>query len=369
MREYIVKAKSIEGKRNIENGSGNQDSVKIYENEEYLIVCANDGCTSCDYPKKACEINSEVAVNIGTEPAIFEIQEKKFKQLILNEYKERFDEANVPIEELSATTAFVVINKLTKQFIAFSVGDTAILSYNSDLRLSMLLAPKNGIIKSVTNFTNDNTAVKKYSQFKRGMIGDKFAGFIIYTDGAENISLNTNESSNQANRLLRACYTSDEEYTREEMKVFNSLKKLTSDDITIAIIASVNDNITNKLKAVKQPYAEPESVHAENNYDIFEDKDDCIIYEPVHEKSGDTRSFNIASKSKSIPHNNDILYESNAIVGENTESSLLRFMKSARSVDEIVCSGIINEKEVVPTLTLLFRIGAISCVNNKFKTR
>lgn len=328
MKDYIIKTKTVVGKRNYDEGNGNQDSIKVYEDEKVIIVCVNDGCTGCDYPQKACDVNSKVAISLGRDPAIFEVQEKKFKQLAKDTYKEMFDETGVPIDELSATTAFVIVNKKTKQFLAFSVGDTAILSYNSDMRVSVMLAPKNGFMKSITNFTNDDYSVRKLSQYKRGIIDDKFTGFIIYSDGAENIF---NESSNQAKSLINACYISDEAYAQEEEKVFNMLRKLTKDDISIAILVSANEKIINKVNEKEDSNTESE---------IF------------------SKDVPIDSKEHSYTTQNE-KFDTN---------SLLRFMKRERGIDELVDSGIIKEDDALKTLVLLLKMGIISCNNNKFKT-
>lgn len=350
----IIKHKSIRGKRNQERSNKNQDLVTFYKYASILSAIVSDGCTNCDYPNMATEINSRVVEAVAKEPSIWEIPEKKFKNLIRDEYIERFDASGYEKHQLAATTAFVIINEETDDYIAFSLGDTGIMIYREDLRTEVLLEPNNILTKSLTYFTNDDTAIRKFSCFRRGnMVEEKIAGFIIYSDGAEYVS---NPNNNQVKELIRALYISDEEYMEKENEIFESMKKMTKDDISIAVIGAMNEKIKRNIVS-SNSFPVTELKEPEKIAEIIDDEIDKTIEKIIPVKE---RTHVYSEKKEEFQKTSPI---------KKNESQLLRYMQESRNINEIADAGIIDDENVIETLTLLFKIGAITCYGNKFRTR
>ena len=243
MTECRMYAKTIQGIFHKEREIPNQDCIKTFRHNNIAGCAMSDGCSSAEYAVPASAINCNVAEILSRDSVIWEYSEREFKQRVLNEYRKQFELSGYPYEELSATTAFVIINTETNEYIAFSVGDTGVLTYDEEMNFSVFLEPKNGIRKTITYFTNDDTAVKVYSCYRRGKIFD-ISGFVLYTDGAEYIE----KHSSMLKSLINSINTSDEGYDEEENRLFEKLKEQSKDDISISVLSLLSDDIYEEEK-------------------------------------------------------------------------------------------------------------------------
>lgn len=334
MKKYIMKEHTIAGTRTIINGMQNQDNITVYEDDNIVLACVSDGCTNADYPVEASRMNGQVAVKVSK--VIWSMPEKKAKQYLCECYNEIFSNSDYSYKQLCATTAFVMINKTTGAYRAFSVGDTAVLSYNANGQFRMFLEPVNAFRKSATYFTNDGLSVRKFSQFRQGTIDD-IAGFVIYSDGAESIS---EPPYTDIKRLVSSAYVSDETFDKENANLFGKLKELDDDDISIAMIAISDDVILNNMRehyngfspsSAEISAAEPQ---AAQNIDI-----------PVPEPP----------QSEPQPVKTPAKQEATDFLG---------FLRIPRSLDEILSSNLIAETDVVQTLTELVRQEVIVCTDD-----
>lgn len=311
---FILKEKTVAGVRNRMNGLPNQDSILSYADEDIILICVSDGCTNCEYPVDASRLNGKVALKIAKKSNIFSLTEKKIKQQLSDTYNEVLSNSNFPYEQLCATTAFVLINRAVGVYMAFSVGDTAVMTYDAQGQFKTLLEPMNLFRKSATCFTNDSFSVKRFSQFKKGKIDD-IAGFVIYSDGAESIAV---PPYREIKRLVSSAYISDEAYQKEEEKLFRTLQELDDDDISIALIAVSNNTI---LQSMTEFYksATPE---------LFAEDVKPAVPETVAESS------------------------------EN--SDLISFLMIPRTPEEVF-GFIEGDMNIVPLMTKLVREGVVSC--------
>lgn len=241
-RKYILKEHTTAGTRAVINGLQNQDNITVFEDDNILLACVSDGCTNAEYPVEASRMNGQVAVKASK--VIWSMPEKKAKQYLYECYNEIFSNSDYSYRQLCATTAFVMINKFTGAYRAFSVGDTAILFFNKNNQFRMFLEPVNAFRKSATYFTNNGLSVRKFSQFSKGIL-DNMAGFVIYSDGAESIS---EPPYTDIKRLVSSAYVSDELFDKEKTNLFSKLKELDDDDISIAIIAVSDDVVSNNMR-------------------------------------------------------------------------------------------------------------------------
>lgn len=332
MRTYVLKEHTIAGTRTIINGMQNQDNVTVYEDDTFLLACVSDGCTNAEYPVEAGRMNGQVAVKASK--FIWSLPEKKAKQYLSECYNEIFSNSDFPYKQLCATTAFVIINKATGAYRAFSVGDTAILSYNANGQFKMFLEPVNAFRKSATYFTNDGLSVRRFSQFRQGTIDD-IAGFVIYSDGAESIS---QPPYTDIKRLVSSAYVSDEAFSKEKVKLFTKLKQIDDDDISIAIAAVSDEIISSNMReyynGTSHPFTENSVPEPQFTQNI-----DIPVVEPEHQPQPE-------SKSAEIPEQ---------------ETDFHSFLRIPRSLDEICRSDLISRDNIVPVLTDLVKKGVVSC--------
>lgn len=338
MRTYILKEHTIAGNRTIINGMQNQDNITVYEDNNILLACVSDGCTNAEYPVEASRMNGQAAIKASK--VIWSMTEKKAKQYLNDCYNEIFSNSDFPYRQLCATTAFVMINKSTGAYRAFSVGDTAILSYNATGQFKMFLEPVNAFRKSATYFTNDSLSVRRFSQFRQGTI-DGIAGFVIYSDGAESIS---EPPYTDIKRLVSSSYVSDEVFGKEETELFTRLKSLDDDDISIALIAVSDEVISNNMKEYYYSRTSPSSTEVSESDNINID-----VPVPESDKTENTEQLvEIPEKSENSEH-------------------FITFLYTPRSLDDILRSNLIETDSIVPTLIDLMRKGIVSCtVDGRF---
>lgn len=321
MIKIITKGKTTAGTRNITNGMPNQDFILTCEDENIVTVSVNDGCTNCEQPTLAAELNAKAIQKAAKKSSVWSMPEKKFKQYMNECFNEIFSNTDFCYKELCSTTAFVIINKATGAYRAFSVGDTAILAYSKDGQFRQLLEPVNAFRKSSTYFTNDSFSVKKFGQFRQGTMNGDTAGFVIYSDGAENIAC---KPYTAVKRLVSSAYVSDELYKAEEEKIFNNLGEETDDDISIVFTGIESDEISCKMQEF---------------YRLFSPADTAV--KPAEVKAEQPEK------------------------SENSE--LIKFISVyPRTAEEIFRSDLIEENKIVCVLAELVRKGVVSCKDGKF---
>jgi len=239
MKDMIILAETVEGKRNKERGRGNQDVIGVFQDNRIVCASVNDGCSGCEYPRLAGEINAKIAETTARKMEEQLFYEHQFKRSIAQEYKKAMEVSGAPLNELCSTTAFVAIDKLSYSYIAFTCGDSGILSFDTSLKVRCFLEPKSGFRKSLTYFTNDTFAVQNVGKFRQGRLGSDIAGFILYTDGADTIADSLHDRDNPAERLLHAVYS--DMYESEKDRLISELITRTSDDISVIIVAPTDD--------------------------------------------------------------------------------------------------------------------------------
>lgn len=341
MKGYISKGKSKTGTYNYQNGNSNQDSMSIFEskdNKKIVGICVNDGCSACDYPIDACKINNEVFKKIASSKNLWQMPEKNALKYIYNEYKEAFANADLPADKLCATTAWVLINKEKNTYKAFSVGDSAILSYNSELKFSVFLEPINIFRKSATYFTNDSIAMRTSSQFKSGTL-DNIIGFVAYTDGAEAIA---EEPYSIIRKLVASAYVSAVEYDETEEEVFDYISSVNNDDITVALLAVTDGEISERI-----------GTWYVNEYNGSEDNT-VTSHSPVEYTSNPTVPSMSSTTSVNFP------------TSVKNKRNIINFLTIPRTLDEIVYSRLLPEADIVSTLISLTQMGIVSISGEKF---
>jgi len=344
---------SCPGARAIAAGMNNQDRIDYYTNNVVEAIIMSDGCTGCESPERACEINHYVITSFieKHKEELFSFREKKLRDMLCDEFREAFDEEPEETSQLSATIAVIIINKMTRQFIVFALGDAAILTYNKKMHLQSFFDPQNALfgIKNMTYFTNNDSAMQKLSFIQKGYLDDNKCGFLMYTDGAAILD-NEKESS----LLLKAFYTSPEAYESRLDTVVNKITKKYHDDYSIAFIG---EKFAVEGLTVALPNDDDETME-----EAQAAVQDFTAATAVYEKP-------LTEESIAKPVNVPIHQEQPAQV--MVTSPLLCFLAEPRSIEAIVRSGLLNAEEITPTLYTLVSIGAViaDSENQTFQVR
>lgn len=337
--------KSVKGRRHEFEGKGNQDIIRNYEDDSVLCIVVNDGCSGCEYPETAAEISADIALKTAKNPLIWSMTEKRFKQYMVNEYNRAFCESGLPYEELCSTSAFLIIGKKTNSFIAFSVGDCTVLSYDCMLNVKPLIEPQNGLTKNMTFFTNtDAFILRKVAQFRRGTVKDSgVSGFVIYSDGAESLM---EQSFEPVQQLICANLISEKTGSEHIDGLFSSLADMSADDISVAVVSVMTEKVQ---KAAYATYSGRIAVEkSEENpkkaieIDIPVDNEPTIKIIPEADKTTEI----------SKPEEKD---------NENTDNSLITFLAVSRTFDSILNAGIVKPQQLIPILYELMKSEIITC--------
>lgn len=349
MSDTRILIKSIKGRRHEFEGKSNQDIIKRFEDENILCVSVNDGCSGCEYPETAAEISADIAIKVAKNKLIWNMNEKKFKAYVLNEYNRAFCDASLPYEELCSTSAFLIINKQTNVFIVFSVGDCTVLSYDFMLNVKPIAEPQNGLTKNVTFFTNtDAIILKRIAQYRRGTItGNGISGFVLYSDGAENIA---EQSYEQVQQLICANLISETTGTDYMNILFNSIADTSSDDISVAVVSVITEKTQNAAYATYSGKIVDEK-HEETHEEAIE------IDIPVdYDDSEPTIRIKTSIDEITVP---EVCKPK-----ENDDSSLITFLTVSRTFDDILKSEMVKSQQLIPLLCELMKSEIIICDSN-----
>lgn len=185
----------------LENISCQDKSKFIFEKDIYCLAVA-DGAGS----RKFAGIGAEIAVDRCIKYIISEFDriyednnDERICQFIIDDIlvglKNFTANKNYDIREFASTIAVIAIKK--DKYIVFSLGDSTILKNIKNKRIR-IISPVNFGEKNITVLTTTKDAFK-FSKCRKGNIKN-IDGFIIMTDGIENIYYNT--ESNQSIQQL-----------------------------------------------------------------------------------------------------------------------------------------------------------------------
>lgn len=236
--DIVSYGKSVAGRRHQFYEIDNQDHMNCYENGKISVSALSDGCSGCKYPALAAEITDLAALQLAQNEKIWNMDEEAFRKAAADQFQELFSVCSEPDAELCATTAFVIVNKETWEYIAFSVGDSAVLAVDENLNIRQLLEPVNGMRKTQTFFTNDRRDVIKVGCYSRGRLSAETAGFILYTDGAESLA---EPPFSDAKHLVTSALISQRMADQFAEEYLEKTSSCLADDISFAAVMVRNE--------------------------------------------------------------------------------------------------------------------------------
>ena len=356
-------------------GAARQGRMHAYENipcQDAFIVCqpvpnvtlfgGADGCSSAAYCIEAAKINLEVAKTVAGQRSYWNMTPKAFIKNLARLLVERLQETGLDLDELAATLAFVMIDHTSGECIAFSIGDTAILSFDDSLHISEHLKPVNGISSNYTVFTNSIKLIQRYGYYKKTKITPKTAGFIVYTDGAQ--SLVADPSHTEARQMLAGLILGKQDAAEQTI---SHIAEIESDDITVCggfipserLTAAAKAAYSGMVPAVPAPAADPATVAVTEKI-VPEDALPEVPEEPATPK---TQHYIPAEpKPHPVPPETERKTTRYAPAAPQKENAggLIGFLSSPRPAEEIIAGGFgFDRDSFMLEMIVLMRTGLV----------
>ncbi len=257
--QFNFAAHTIPGIYHSAVGKDNEDAVKFYEDDTVIMVAVSDGCSSSAYAQAAAVASCEGALSFGQCRKIWELVQKSHIKQLKMEFLKYLDDAyyatNFPYDELMATIVLIVINKISRQYAAFSIGDSSALIIDNNLEAEILLNPVR-MGKNKTMFGN-SAAASTTMKVSMGLL-QNVSGFVLFTDGAD--ALREKASALELQYLAATAQLRPEIADKEITKLCEKYRQNGQDDVTIALL-SVNCPAAQNVSAKIYPELQKSSNH------------------------------------------------------------------------------------------------------------
>lgn len=318
------------GRRHISMGKDNEDGYKVYEDDRLLALCVADGCSESPCAKAASEAVLKALIEFA-QGDIWEMKTKQIKTNVLKVIDKHLLAAPYEYRLLACTCALVVYNKLSDCMISLSIGDCQALVMTEELEPKQLLAPVNIFRhREHTVFANSSMAANAM-KVEIGSASN-IAGFILVTDGAERICEPAN--ADDLIQLSSICVLSKEHaQTALTDHISNVIASTTNDDITaILAMRANNDRITSIAEATCNTSFDTPVID-EADFDEYTTGEDDAG-ESIEDRDNTTEP--------------------------TASSTLLSFLATPRTAEELVVAGYCNPSEVLSYLYPFIKEGFIT---------
>ena len=322
------------GKRHFSLGKANEDVYHVYEDDRIAIAVVSDGASQSPCAIAAATANIEAVIEVAKDPDIWTMKNKHLKLRFMESFEQSLKRQPYNYELLCATCAAVIVNKYSEEYIALSVGDCMIASLNRSFEPELLLSPRNLFFqKNRTVFTNAETSIV-LMKICTGKL-DNIAAITLITDGAQ--QLFEIDNTEELTRLAALNVMNNETARSELNKQIEEMSESTSDDLTVVMI-SISDDQSIMDKAVE------------------------ICGEEVY--------TSISAPTMSYEENNQNETEiSDETIVEYSKSSIIEFLKTPRTAEELIISGYCHKNEIVTSMFLLIDCGIVEYSNYMFRLR
>lgn len=319
---------TVPGRRHLSMGKGNEDSVNVYESDTVLVYAVADGCSESTCAAPASEATVAAGIEFAANGDIWDMKQKAIRDEYLRILDKHYLACPYPYEDLAATTVLLIINKVSGKYLAISIGDCSCIILNHALEPALLLQPLNLLRqKDRTVFANSSLASRSMRMEMGSM--DDVGGFVLISDGAD--ALIGQEHISDLQQLTSLTVLSPKQAQSELQTYVGKLSETTSDDITVAITMCCDDPELIKIAGA--------------TYDselILEDEQDTV-----------------SQTAERILQFDDT----------DDNESLLEFLKTPRTAEEIVIAGYVNAENVILTaLTPYLKDNLIKYEDHRFST-
>ena len=228
------------GIKHIEKGKGCEDNVytAFSEKNGVKVVTLSDGAGSYENAAIGSEMTSKISAELFANKfdLLFDLDSETASRYIIKEVR-------TPLEEIAkqsdndllsySTTLLCVALHPDGRFIAFHIGDGAIIGYDINKGIETVsLYEHEGPANQATFVTVDNT---EYNMI-RGR--DKYSAFVLMSDGPENFLVNEVEINPRVQMMIQLSYFVSEEAMKEQLASLINLLNDNgmTDDASFAII-------------------------------------------------------------------------------------------------------------------------------------
>ena len=141
-----------------------------------------DGCSGAKEPLVAAEINCRGSIDFFADLRNWNLDEKKLTNRYVEYLIECLENSGKDYDQLAATVAAVAIRD-NGDYIAVSLGDCTIISFDNDFSPNVFCEPFTEI-DGATHFTNQYDEAIRTLLVRRGNINtESITGFALFTDG------------------------------------------------------------------------------------------------------------------------------------------------------------------------------------------
>lgn len=241
------------GARHIRKGKGCEDNVYTVFSEKTGVktVALSDGAGSCKNAAIGSAITSEVAAKLLAEKfnMIYSLDSETAAEYITKGIVAPLEqEARKSGNELFSYSATVLCVAMHPdgRYIAFHIGDGAIVGYNSDNGCRVVSVYEHDGPVNLTNFVTDDDIQYKLFRGK-----NEYSAFLLMSDGPEDFLVRADKVNDRAKILIQLSYFVSEEVMKDRMSglidFFN--ENGMSDDASFAVIVD-NRSAADVFKAM-----------------------------------------------------------------------------------------------------------------------
>ncbi|MCR5717896.1 MAG: protein phosphatase 2C domain-containing protein, partial [Oscillospiraceae bacterium] len=139
-----------------------QDVADSYEDDKIAIIAVADGKAGKNLPAAAvaaARANIDAIFSFFRDPATWHIRERnQFKETALRMLENALENVaageEYEFEELRATVSAVAV-RANGEYLAISIGDSAVIAFDADMKPKVLIPPYREGVKNRTVYTND----------------------------------------------------------------------------------------------------------------------------------------------------------------------------------------------------------------------
>lgn len=174
-------------------GKPNEDSIKVYEDEEYVFIALSDGAGSSMLAKEASEIATRVSIEYcikhrkNFEDKQFDKIARKMIYFIQKKLDKSAKDNNTYIDNMMATLVMLIIDKKRKRYFTVHIGDGIIIQVNEKSQ-KVISYPENGSTSKHTYFVNSESVIK-HLRISENIYNEGACSFIVATDGVYKMPL------------------------------------------------------------------------------------------------------------------------------------------------------------------------------------
>jgi hypothetical protein len=344
---------SAVGKRHLSVGQANQDCFKVYEDERILSVVLSDGASGAeDAARPAAVATVAGGIEFTQNGKIWNMNNKQLTDEVLRVIDNHYLASEFPYDRLCSTMVLLTVNKISRQYIAMLIGDCCLMLLNKEFEPSILLSPVNYFSKRNTLFVNSSGA-SRFIKIERGSLDNAdITGFILNTDGAEDL---LSDSRNDDICRISALTVIDRETAESALQeCVSELSEHNPDDITAAFVMVDNDD-TRRVAAAELG----------EDYDGYITGEDSGIHESEEEETAGTEEYNNRTKDQETAETDGNTRE--VKTEEPDKSTLLGFLASPRTAEELVLAGFVSrETELLTVLYPYLRDKLVVYKNHRF---